>query len=247
MRFIWVFTNLILSLGILCVPILIFGWFDKDKWLVGKISRLWARWVIWSMGITYEIKGIKHLSYKHQYIFMCNHESALDVLLGVACIPNNIIFLAKKELFRIPIFGWAMQAAGMIKIDRRNRKKARLSVDSTVEKLKGSKFSTLLYPEGTRSETGKIQPFKKGGFILAIRSKLPVVPITIIGARSVLPKKSLTLNKGVIKIIIDVPIDTADLHEEDKDKLLTQCRNTMIRNKETYVSEHIRRYELYSA
>ena len=78
---------------------------------------------------------------------MSNHESALDVLLGVACLPFDIIFLAKKELFRIPVFGWAMQAAGMIKIDRQNQEKAKQSVDKAVEKLTRAKFSTLLYPE----------------------------------------------------------------------------------------------------
>ena len=247
MRFIWVFIHLFISVGILSIPILILGWFDRDEWFVGKITRFWERWVIWSMGIPYEVRGMENLSHEQQYIFMSNHESALDILLGVACLPYNIVFLAKKELFMIPIFGWAMQVAGMIKIDRQNQEKAKQSVYQAVEKLTYSKFSTLLYPEGTRSESGKILPFKKGGFILAIWSKLPVVPITIIGARSVLPKKSLKLHKGNIKIVVDVPIYTADLHEEDKNKLLTQCRNVMIKNQETYTSEYIHPYELYSA
>ncbi len=198
------------------------------------------------MGITYEVQGLENLKNKNQYIFICNHESALDVLLGVAGLPYNIIFLAKKELFRIPIFGWAMKAAGMIKIDRQNPEKAQQSVDRAVEKLTDSKYSTLIYPEGTRSETEETQPFKKGGFILAIRSKLPIVPITIIGTSSVLSKNSLKLFKGNIKLIIDVPIDTADLQEEDKNMLLTQCRNIIIQNKKVYTSEHINTYRLYS-
>ena len=246
MRLIWVFTHLVISVGILSIPILTFGWFDRDKWLVGKMSRIWARWVLWSMGIAYEIRGMEHLSYERQYIFISNHESAIDVLLGVACLPYNIIFLAKKELFWIPVFGWAMHAAGMIKIDRQNQEKAKQSVNHAVKQLVNSRFSTLLYPEGTRSEKGEMQNFKKGGFILAIRSKLPVVPITIIGASSVLPKKSLTLHKGNIKLIIDAPIKTADLHEKDKNKLLTQCRNVIIQNKEIYSSKHIKTLELSS-
>ena len=159
MRVIWVIIHLILSIGILSVPILTMGWFDHDKKLVGKISRLWARWVLWSMDISYEIKGLDHLSHEHQYIFMCNHESALDILLCVAYLPYNIIFLAKKELFSIPVFGWAMQAAGMIKIDRQNQEKAKQSVHQAVEKLTYSKFSTLLYPEGNRSELEKNTAF----------------------------------------------------------------------------------------
>ena len=221
------------------------GWFDRDKKLVGKISRLWARWILWSMGIGCEIKGMDNLNREHQYIFMSNHESALDILLCVACLPYNIIFLAKKELFSIPVFGWAMQAAGMIKIDRQNREKAKQSLDQAVYKLIDSEFSTLLYPEGTRSEKGEILPFKKGGFILAIRSKLPIVPITIIGARIVLPKKSMKLHKGNIILVIDVPIDTSDLYIKDKNKLLTQCRNVMTQNKKAYSSEQFQSYELY--
>ena len=181
MRFIWVFIHLSLSVGILSLTIFIFGWCDRDKMFVGKISRLWAKWVIWLTGINYEVRGIENLKNKHQYIFICNHESVLDILLGVACLPCNMIFLAKKELFKIPIFGWVMKAAGMVKIDRQNQEMAKQSVDRAV-KLIDSKFSTLLYLEGTRSETEEIQPFKKGGFILTIRLKLPVVPITIIGA-----------------------------------------------------------------
>ena len=177
---------------------------------------------------------------------MSNHESALDILLCVVCLPYNTIFLAKKELFNIPIFGWAMQAAGMIKIDRQNREKTKESFDQAVFKLKDSKFSTLLFPEGTRSEKGEILPFKKGGFILAIRSKLPIVPITIIGARTVLPKKSMKLHKGNIVLVIDVPIETTDLHVEDINKLLAQCRNIMIQNKRAYSPEQIHPYELYS-
>ena len=140
-------------------------------------------------------------------------------------------------------FGWAMKAAAMIKIDRQNGEKAKQSMDQAVEKLIGSQFSTLLYP----AETGEIQPFKKGGFILAIMSKLPIVPITIIGARSVLPKKSLQLRRGDIKIIINIPIDTADLDKGDKNMILTQCRNAMIQNKEAYASEYIHPDKLYSA
>ena len=119
-------------------------------------------------------------------------------------------------------------------------------MDQAVYKLIDSEFSTLLYPEGTRSEKGEILPFKKGGFILAIRSKLPIVPITIIGARTVLPKKSMKLHKGNIILVIDVPIETTDLHVEDINKLLAQCRNIMIQNKRAYSSEQIHPYELYS-
>ena len=161
---------------------------------------------------------------------MSNHESSLDILLGIAAIPCDIVFLAKKELFQIPIFGWAMQAAGMIKIDRQNSEQAKRSVDNAVKMLKDSKFSTLIYPEGTRTENGKLLPFKKGGFVLAIRSQLPIVPITIMGAGEVLPKGTFNIKKSTINIIIDKPILTQMLNLNDKEKLLQICREAINNN-----------------
>ena len=230
MRVIWVLLNLVFSVWVICIPILAIGWLDRDKNITGKLSKIWAQWVIWSTGIHYDVCGLENLESDKKYIFMSNHQSALDILLGVACIPYKIVFLAKKELFKIPIFGWAMQAAGMIKIDRQNSERARKSVDEAVNILIHSSFSTLIYPEGTRSETGDLLPFKKGGFILAIRSQLPIVPITIIGAGNVLPKRSFTFNKGQIKVIIGKPILTQNLEENNKEELMESCRDAINKN-----------------
>ena len=193
--------------------------------------RLWATWMLWSMEIKYEVKGLSNLDLESQYVFMSNHESAVDILIGIKCLPYNLVFLAKRELFVIPIFGWALKASGMVKIDRRNSDKAKSSVDRAINVFMGSKFSTLLYPEGTRSQTGNILPFKKGGFILAIRSKLPIVPLTIIGASSILPSKSFKLAKGKVKLIIDKPIITHDMKEKNKNDLVDHCRKIIIDNK----------------
>ena len=219
---------------------------DRDKNVTGKLSKIWAQWVIWSTGIQYNVTGLENLEQENKYIFMSNHESALDILLGVACIPYKIVFLAKKELFRIPVFGWAMQAAGMIKIDRQNPERARKSVDEAVHTLIHSSFSTLIYPEGTRSETGDLLPFKKGGFILAIRSQLPIVPVTIIGAGEVLSKGSFTINQGQIKIIISKPIPTRNLEVNNKEELIESCRNTIMKNLSGTLNPEQADYELFS-
>ena len=230
MRVIWVLLNLVVSVLIVCIPILAIGWLDRDKNITGKLSKMWAQWVIWSTGIHYDVCGLENLGPDKKYIFMSNHQSSLDILLGVVCIPYKIVFLAKKELFQIPIFGWAMQAAGMIKIDRQNSGRARKSMDEAVNILIHSSSSTLIYPEGTRSETGDLLPFKKGGFILAIRSQLPIVPITIIGAGDILPKRSFIFNKGKIKVIIGKPIATQNLAVNNKEELIESCRNTINKN-----------------
>lgn len=247
MRNIWVILNIVISVGIISIPILFLGWFDKNKILTGKLTRFWARWIIWSTGIDYEIIGLGNIKEDKQYIFMSNHESALDILFSIACLPCNIVFLAKKELFRIPVFGWAMLAAGSIKIDRKNSERGKKSVDNAVETFKGSTFSTIIYPEGTRSDTGELLPFKKGGFILAIRSKLPLVPVTILGAGKILPKGSFMFQNGEIKVIISEPIETLNMTIEDKEKLLECCREAITLSKTYNVNEHISDCELYSA
>ena len=229
------------------MPIIIAGLFDKEKYYTGKLIKIWARWVVWSTGIQYEIDGLDNLNLDKQYIFMSNHESALDIVLGLAAIPFNIVFLAKKELFRVPIFGWAMNSAGMIKIDRQNPEIARKSVSEAVETLIQSSFSTLIYPEGTRSNGEELLPFKKGGFILAIRTQLPVVPITILGAGNVLPKGTLAIKKSHIKIIIDNPIPTLEMDINDKDQLLQDCRKIINQNLAHAKAGQKANYELYSA
>ena len=230
MKVVWALFNLILSVGIFSILILAIGWLDRDKNFTSKLSKMWAKWVIYATGIKYDVTGLENLDPKKKYIFMSNHESALDILLGVACLPYKIIFLAKKELFMIPVFGWAMQAAGMIKIDRQDPDRAKKSIDDAVNRLIYSSFSTFIYPEGTRSKTGDLLPFKKGGFILAIRSQLPIVPITIIGSGDVLPKGSLTINKGQIKVIISKPILTDNLETNNTKELVESCRNEIIEN-----------------
>jgi 1-acyl-sn-glycerol-3-phosphate acyltransferase len=228
------------------MPIIIAGLFDKEKYYTGKLIKIWARWVVWSTGIQYEIDGLDNLNLDKQYIFMSNHESALDIVLGLAAIPFNIVFLAKKELFRVPIFGWAMNSAGMIKIDRQNPEIARKSVSEAVETLIQSSFSTLIYPEGTRSNGEELLPFKKGGFILAIRTQLPVVPITILGAGNVLPKGTLAIKRSHIKIIIDAPIETRGMELKNKEILVQDCRNIIHQNLIKSNHDHNVDYGLYS-
>ena len=247
MRVIWFLINLVLSISVCSIPIIAVGLFDKEKYYTGKLIKMWARWVIWSTGIQYEIDGLDNLNLDKQYIFMSNHESALDIVLGVAAIPSNLVFLAKKELFRVPVFGWAMDAAGMIKIDRQNPEIARKSVSEAVEALMHSSFSTLIYPEGTRSNGEELLPFKKGGFILAIRTQLPVVPITILGSGNVLPKGTLAIKKSHIKMIIDNPIPTLEMDINNKDQLLQDCRNIINQNLAHAKAGQKANYELYSA
>lgn len=202
---------------------MIIGFFDKKKNITGKYTQIWGKWVCLSAGIKIDLEGIENLSKQKQYIFVSNHESMLDIPVALSQIPFNIIFLTKKELFNIPLFGWAMHAVGMIKVDRENRVKAKKSVESALKSLKEKNINVLIYPEGTRSKPNELLPFKKGSFILAIQSGLPIVPISIIYSGTNLPKKSLLLkNNKKIRLIIHEPINTSHLNIEKDKNILCQ-------------------------
>ena len=140
-----------------------------------------------------------------------------------------------------------IQAAGMIKIDRQNSAIARQSVDNAVDTLVNSRFSTLIYPEGTRSQNGELLPFKKGGFILAIRSQLPIVPVTIIGAGQALPKGKFNIRRTRIIVVIDKPITTYGMNINDKEDLLQKCRRVIIQNLNHFNHNRNAKYKLNSA
>ncbi len=162
------------------------------------------------------------------YIFMINHTSALDVLIPLAYLPGVVVYMAKKELFNIPLFGWALHAAGSIPVNRSNRAQAHASVERAAELIKKRSVSVIFYPEGTRSRDGNLGPFKGGGFYLAISSKLPVVPVVIQGADKVIPPDTLSLTPGDINVTITKPIETADLDYDERHTLLEQTRNSIL-------------------
>jgi len=223
----WLYLNGFISVLIFGVIILFIGLFDKKKNITGIFVRIWGQWMCKSSGINISIEGLDFLTQKNQYIFIANHESLLDIPVVLSQIPFNIIFLTKKELFPIPLFGWAMHSAGMIRVDRQNKERAKKSVKHALTSLKDKNINVLVYPEGTRSSPEKLLPFKKGSFILAIQSGLPIVPITILNAGLNLPKRKLILNKQIdIKLIIHEPIETKNLNPEyDKDRLANLTYN----------------------
>ncbi len=160
---------------------------------------------------------------------MANHQGAYDIFALLAYLPIEFKWLAKEELFRIPILGWAMRAAGYISIDRKGKKKALESVERAVAKIQEG-TSVLVFPEGTRSPDGKIHPFKRGGFTLAIRAGVPIVPISIRGSRDVLPRGSLRVKPGKIEIIVGECIRTDDRSLADREDLMKVLKGAIESN-----------------
>ncbi|MCX7816553.1 MAG: 1-acyl-sn-glycerol-3-phosphate acyltransferase [Syntrophales bacterium] len=208
---------------------LIFALIGAGENSIHKIARIWARILLRIANIKVDVKGKENVIPDKPQIFMANHQSDLDVLITLAHVPGQFRWIAKKELFRIPVFGRAMKKAGYIPIDRENRQEALKSLNEAAMKIKEGK-SVMSFPEGTRSADGTIKPFKQGMFYLAIQSGVPIVPITIIGAAELMKKRSLTVKPGTIKLIIDKPVDVSSYTLETRYELIEQVRNIIIQN-----------------
>ncbi len=200
--------------------------------LTGKSDFLYraSMWVVRVgmrlAGVRVEILGRDRLSPSQTYIFMANHVSNLDPPLLVPLVPKRTSVLVKKELFRVPILGFAMRVAHLVPVDRRNRDAAVASVREAAEVM-NSGLDMTIYPEGTRSPDGRLLPFKKGPFYLAMDTGCPIVPVTIVGTEEIWPKGKYLLQpeRAVAKLIFHDPVWPKDF--ADRDALMAAVRDAI--------------------
>ena len=171
------------------------------------LQYLWGKILVFFIGIKVNIHGYENIKNK-RYIFCSNHSSVLDIPIALSIIYKPLVFLAKKQLFNIPFFGLILSSVGMIKVNRENKDKSKESIDHAINIIKESYNSILIYPEGTRADNNILGSFKKGCFIIAIKSRLPILPLTITGAGNAMPKSSLLINKEIINIYFHKEIST---------------------------------------
>jgi 1-acyl-sn-glycerol-3-phosphate acyltransferase len=214
----------------------VFSFFANAENNVHKVANLWGKILLLICNTKVEIIGKENILRSKPQIFMANHQSDFDILIVLAHVPGQFRWLVKKELFNIPIFGAAMKGAGYIEIDRDNREKAMQSLDQAAISIRNGK-SIMAFPEGTRSRYGEIKSFKQGTFYLAIKSGVPIVPISIIGSGDIMPKRSLKIKPGKIKLVIDKPIDVKNFTIESRQELITIVRNTIIKNYDGWRAE----------
>jgi len=214
----------------------IFSLFSNAENNIHKIANLWAKILLLICNTKVEIIGKENILRGKPQIFMANHQSDFDILIVLAHIPGQFRWLVKKELFHIPVFGAAMKSAGYIEIDRNNKERAIRSLDQAALRIREGK-SIMAFPEGTRSRFGEIKPFKQGTFYLAIKSGVPIVPISIIGSGDIMPKRSLKIKSGKIKLVIDKPIDMKNITLEKRQELITIVRDTIIKNYDSFRAE----------
>jgi len=231
MRSAWVIFNVVLWTIILGGGGTILSIFEWRGKILGKVAQIWSKLILVSAGIKYNVYGLELLDSKQNYIFAGNHESSFDIPLAFAGIKHHMVSISKIEYKWIPIFGWAMQAAKHIFIDRHNHIKAIKSINNAVLSLKKNPRSILLFPEGTRSKDGKLHKFKKGGLLLAIETQIPVVPMALCGTGTAANKKSLKIKSVPIALRIGKPIDTKGLTYDDRDILTKRVYDEVVRLK----------------
>lgn len=186
--------------------------------------RFWGRTVLWASGVRL-VQHDKERKLGDRHIFVVNHVANYDVL-AIAASLRWIKFVAKAELFRIPLFGKAMLAAGMIPIERANRKAAFGSYSLATKRIQAG-ASVAVYPEGTRGNAYPLRPFKKGPFVLAIQAQAPIVPVVVYGQLEVQPKGVFRVTPGTIHLHYLPAIDTTGMTYEDRDKLADLTHEAM--------------------
>jgi 1-acyl-sn-glycerol-3-phosphate acyltransferase len=192
---------------------------DPDGRRAYRVARWWA-WVnVRLCGVRIDVDGLEHLDPSGSYVFMSNHRGAFDVLtVMVALWDFQLRWVAKQELGRIPGFGWGLRATKPIFIDRGDHAQALASLDAARERIRGG-VSAVFFPEGHRS-AGPLLPFKKGGFVFAIQTATPVVPVAIVGSGSMLRRDGpLYRRNGTVRVMVRPPIPTAQLSLDDRDAL----------------------------
>ncbi len=221
------YTLVVLYTIIWGVPATLLAFVDRSGESVQWIGRVWVRWIFASCGLRVEACGLENVDRVGPQIFMCNHQSVLDIGAMIRTLPVRWRFLAKRELGYIPLFGWALASSGHIMIDRGNRHRAIASLERAAERIRRG-TNVIVFPEGTRSPAGTLQGFKKGGFHLAIKAGVPVVPVTVSGSQHLTPKRSLRLESGTMKIVYGKPIPTEGLSPEDRFALMDEVRRAIL-------------------
>lgn len=193
-----------------------------------RIQRSYGVLMLRATGMRLELSGLEHLIPGQPVVFISNHQSWVDIWALLAGLPGITRFVYKKELSRIPFLGQALVTMEHISMDRGNRNSAFASYDRAAEQIRAG-ISAIVFAEGTRSRNGKLLPFKKGPFVLAIAAQAPVVPVVCLDTFIRLPKGSIAPHPGTVVVRIGPPIATTGLDYEARDRLAQHVRAVMIR------------------
>jgi 1-acyl-sn-glycerol-3-phosphate acyltransferase len=226
-------------IAVLAVPVLlicaVFHWLAPIVF-IGKTSVRLGRFLL---GVRLDVSGLEFLDPDSTYVYMPNHLSLLDGPLMFIVLPRFMRVIAKQELFRIPIFGHAMRIAEFIPVDRKGREGGKRAIQRAIRLLNEKRHSFLIFPEGTRSRNGRMQPFKRGGFYLAIESNTPIVPVSISGSFELMPKGAFFTKRGTIRVNIQAPISVDGYNKDTMPQLIEAVREAVSSGIQDSVNPHL--------
>ncbi|MBI4410675.1 MAG: 1-acyl-sn-glycerol-3-phosphate acyltransferase [Gemmatimonadetes bacterium] len=223
-RTLWVYLNLLIATGLIAGTVVLAALLRVRGRVYDWAARSWSKWMLWASGSPVHVIGLDNVRRDRPQIFVSNHQSWFDIFALAAVIPKRYRFIAKKELGRIPIFGAAWKAAGHIEVNRQDRGSAIQSLEAAGRLIREDKSSVVIFPEGTRSPTGRLLPFKKGAFMLALHTGVDIVPVAVSGTRAILRKRDWRIRRGTITVRFGPAIPTAGYTEANREELIALVR-----------------------
>jgi 1-acyl-sn-glycerol-3-phosphate acyltransferase len=196
--------------------------FDRSGHLAHGCARLWSWLILATTGVSVDVRGLDRLVPGRTYIFVSNHQSIYDIPVVFSSLPYQLRIIAKESLGNFPFLGWHLRRTGHLLVDRRNPDRS--GILKRWRALVDQGLSLIIFPEGTRSQDGKVGIFKAGSFLLAIEARLPIVPVSVDGTRFVMRKGRLTTCPGHATLVVHEPIDTAGLEVSDARELAGRVR-----------------------
>lgn len=228
-RVAWLFLWAAIATMILVIPVVMAGLLSRTGNLAFSITKIWAYTMLAVSFVRTEIKNKARIIRGRSYIIISNHQSHYDILALVTTLGVQFRWFIKKEILKVPLFGYGLYAARNIYLDRSDTAKAIESINKGLDRLpRGA--GVMVFAEGTRSADGRIHEFKKGGFMTAIMRQLPILPVTVNGSRRVLPKGEIVVKPGRIQVVVGDPIDTHGYTAETVQELIDKTRRTIMAN-----------------
>ncbi|WP_437539535.1 lysophospholipid acyltransferase family protein [Sorangium sp. So ce726] len=216
------FLVVLLPVGLLCFP------FDPRQRMHDRLSVVWARGALWLVGVRVEAEGVLHVRPGERYVITANHQSALDILALLVVLQGRtpMRFLAKRALFHVPVLGWGMRLYGHTPVDRRRARGALADLGEARRNVM-QRWSTVFFPEGTRSATGRLLPFRLGAFRTASAAGARILPVTLDGAGALQPKGRYAAAPGVVRVVVHPPLDPPGASPEALHAAMEACRSAV--------------------
>jgi 1-acyl-sn-glycerol-3-phosphate acyltransferase len=224
----WVRTYLLVAPATLALMFIVLVTMIPLTWLLRDIRPIYrvARWVLRAVarlaGVRVEIRGSDPWRMPQPSVYLCNHTSNVDPPIAFLCLPR-VSIMGKEVVFRAPLFGYALRLADFIAVNRRDPDSRRKALEAGIAVLRKG-ISLLIFPEGTRSPDGRLLPFRPGPFTMAIEAQAPVAPITMLGARDIMPKGAWWIRPGRVTLIFHEPISTRGLTQADREDVMRRAR-----------------------